>query len=164
MELILFLTAAVIGILPALLVFFAGQALAYDPDEQLHPQKWALFWLYSASMLILPYAIFASHLLTQGVGLVWLLAAPTLWCALGMLILNARSLSPLWRSRRAPTTALLLWLLTALVILALRNGYIALYVIVPCLTVALLWGAGRRLAALVSGYTNIILGPLTRRG
>jgi hypothetical protein len=145
------IAAAIVGILPALLVFVIGQTLANHIDENLRQQKWALFWLVAASLLILPYTIFAPTFLTSAPGLVLALAAPALWCALGLLMLNASVLRQIWRTRRVLVSMLVGWLLVALVIIALGNVYIALFVLVPSLLIALLWGVGRsvRLVALL---------------
>jgi hypothetical protein len=142
---IFLIAAAIVGILPTLLVFFIGQMLANNPDENLRQQNWALFWLATASLLMLPYAIFARNFLTSAAGLVLSLVAPTLWCALGLLLINWQVARQLWQSRRVLVTLLLSWLLVALIIIALGSIYIALFVLGPSLLIALLWGAGRSL-------------------
>jgi hypothetical protein len=145
MSVIFFIAAAIVGILPALLVFVIGQTLANQTDDDLRQQKWALFWLEIAALIMIPFAIFAPTFLTSPAGLVLALVAPTLWGALGLLLMNLRSLREVMRTRRTLVVLLLLWLLVSLIITALGDVYIALFVLVPSLLVALVWGAGRKL-------------------
>ncbi len=157
---IFFIAAALVGILPALLIYFTVQAVANIPDENLRQQKWALFWLEIAALIMLPFAIFAPTFLSSPAGLMLALVAPTLWGALGLLLMNLRALRQVLKTRQVLVVLLLLWLLASLIITALGDVYIALFVLVPSLLVALVWGAGRSLGVTALLVITILLATI----
>ncbi len=97
MTTVMIIAAAIVGVLPALLVYFVGKSLTGNATESSHQGRWTLFWLVTVCLLMLPYAIFAPIFLTSAAGLALALLAPTLWSAQALLILDLASLRQLLR-------------------------------------------------------------------